>query len=191
MNSSAALAGTAALGAFGAQAASATGKAKVVVVGGGYGGATAARYLREWSGHGIEVTLVEPNASLVSCPLSNLVLAGSKRIGDITLSYEALAKRHGVSVVRDHVARSTRRAGRCAWPAAARCPRVRRGAVARRGCALWRDSGSRPAGRRADPSTPGRPARKRWICAASWKRCPDGGTFSSHHHSARALPLPA
>lgn len=98
-----ALAGTAALGAFGAQAASATGKAKVVVVGGGYGGATAARYLREWSGQGIEVTLVEPNASLVSCPLSNLVLAGSKRIGDITLSYEALAKRHGVNVVRDHV----------------------------------------------------------------------------------------
>ncbi|MGO4329673.1 FCSD flavin-binding domain-containing protein [Cupriavidus sp. 2TAF22] len=85
------------------RAAAATRAAKVVVVGGGYGGATAARYLREWSGHGIEVTLVEPDDRFVSCPLSNLVLGGSKAIGDITLSYDALAGRHGVKVVRDHV----------------------------------------------------------------------------------------
>ncbi|WP_059410854.1 NAD(P)/FAD-dependent oxidoreductase [Cupriavidus basilensis] len=98
-----ALAGTALLGAQAARAAAATRAAKVVVVGGGYGGATAARYLREWSGHGIEVTLVEPEASFVSCPLSNHVLGGGKAIGDITLSYDALAARHGVKVVRDHV----------------------------------------------------------------------------------------
>ena len=47
---------------------------KVVVVGGGYGGATAAKYVRMWSDYGIEVTLVEPNAAFVSCPISNLCL---------------------------------------------------------------------------------------------------------------------
>ncbi|MBY4899022.1 NAD(P)/FAD-dependent oxidoreductase [Cupriavidus sp. AU9028] len=75
--------------------------AKVVVIGGGYGGATAARYLREWSGNTIDVTLVEANPVFISCPLSNLVLAGSKRIDDLTLSYDALASRHGVKVLRD------------------------------------------------------------------------------------------
>ncbi|MCA7084677.1 NAD(P)/FAD-dependent oxidoreductase [Cupriavidus sp. DB3] len=77
---------------------------KVVVVGGGYGGATAARYLREWSDNTIDVTLVEPNPTFISCPLSNLVLGGSKRIEDLTVSYDALSRRHGVKVVRDTVA---------------------------------------------------------------------------------------
>jgi sulfide dehydrogenase [flavocytochrome c] flavoprotein chain len=76
---------------------------KVVVVGGGFGGATAAKYVRMWSDHGINVTLVEPNASFVSCPISNLVLGGSKSMADITTSYDNLAKRHGVNVVRDSV----------------------------------------------------------------------------------------
>jgi NADPH-dependent 2,4-dienoyl-CoA reductase/sulfur reductase-like enzyme len=71
------------------------------VVGGGYGGATAARYLREWSGHAIDVTLVESNPTFVSCPLSNLVIGGSRRMEDITLSYDALVRRHGVRLVRD------------------------------------------------------------------------------------------
>ena len=56
---------------------------RVVVVGGGFGGATAARYLRLWGGN-VDVTLVERNASFVSCPISNLVLGGYKQIGDIT-----------------------------------------------------------------------------------------------------------
>ena len=56
---------------------------KVVVVGGGFGGATAAKYVRMWSDHGIAVTLVEPNASFVSCPISNLVLGGVKTMADI------------------------------------------------------------------------------------------------------------
>src|SRR5690606_21178267 len=47
--------------------------AGVVVVGGGYGGATAARCLKLWGGSGVDVTLVERNAAFVSCPLSNLV----------------------------------------------------------------------------------------------------------------------
>jgi sulfide dehydrogenase [flavocytochrome c] flavoprotein subunit len=76
---------------------------KVVVVGGGYGGATAAKYVRMWSDYGIQVTLVEPSASFISCPMSNLVLAGNKTMADITLSYDNLIKRHGVNVVRDKV----------------------------------------------------------------------------------------
>jgi len=74
---------------------------KVVVVGGGYGGATAAKYIRMWSEGRVDVTLVEPNESFVSCPLSNLVLGGSKQIADVTVPYTGLTKNHGVKVVRD------------------------------------------------------------------------------------------
>src|SRR5262245_61938012 len=76
-------------------------RGKVVVVGGGYGGATAAKYIRMWSDGAIEVTLVEPEASFISCPLSNLVLGGSKTLADLTVSYDGLARRHGVKIVRD------------------------------------------------------------------------------------------
>jgi sulfide dehydrogenase [flavocytochrome c] flavoprotein subunit len=73
----------------------------VVVIGGGYGGATAARYVRLWSGGTIDVTLVEPNPTFISCPLSNLVLGGSRSIADLTRGYDALSARHGVQRVRD------------------------------------------------------------------------------------------
>ena len=72
---------------------------RVVVIGGGYGGATAAKYVRLWSPD-IDVTLVERDRMFVSCPLSNLVLGGSKTLADITVSYDGLAK-HGVKVVFD------------------------------------------------------------------------------------------
>lgn len=78
--------------------------AKVVVVGGGYGGATAAKYLRLFSDQGIQVTLIEPNANFVSCPMSNLVVGGHKSMAEITMPYTNLEKRHGVKVVRDRVA---------------------------------------------------------------------------------------
>jgi len=74
---------------------------KVVVVGAGYGGATAARYIRMWSDAQIDVTIVEPNLDFVSCPMSNLVLGGSRTLADITVSYDNLARRHGVKFVRD------------------------------------------------------------------------------------------
>lgn len=77
---------------------------RVVVIGGGYGGATAAKYLRMWSEGAIEVTLVEPNASFISCPISNLVLGGSRQMADITVSYDNLTRRHGVKIVRDSAA---------------------------------------------------------------------------------------
>ena len=76
-------------------------KGKVVVVGGGYGGATTAKYIRMWSRGTIEVTLVEANTEFVSCPLSNLVLGGSAEIGALTLPLTALASRHGVHIIRD------------------------------------------------------------------------------------------
>ena len=77
--------------------------ARVLVVGGGYGGATAAKYVRLFSGQKIDVVLVEPNDAFVSCPISNLVLGGSKLLSDITVPYTALARTHGVTVVKDMV----------------------------------------------------------------------------------------
>lgn len=87
-----------------AAATSADGKAgHVVVVGGGYGGATAAKYLRMWSNGAVKVTLIERETSFVSCPISNLVIGGLKDMADITLSYDNLRTRWGVDVVTDEV----------------------------------------------------------------------------------------
>jgi sulfide dehydrogenase [flavocytochrome c] flavoprotein chain len=76
-------------------------QAKVVVIGGGYGGATAAKYVRMLSDYKIDVVLIEPNASFISCPISNLVVGGSKQMADITSPYDGLSKNHGVTVVKD------------------------------------------------------------------------------------------
>ncbi len=73
---------------------------RVVVVGGGFGGATAAKYLRHWGGGGIAVTLVEMNPNHVSCILSNLVLNNSLSLPKITFNYEALKSKYGVTVVQ-------------------------------------------------------------------------------------------
>jgi NADPH-dependent 2,4-dienoyl-CoA reductase/sulfur reductase-like enzyme len=74
-------------------------RARVVIVGGGYGGATAARSIAR-ADNAIDVTLVEPAEAFVSCPLSNLVLGGSRSMPDITRSYDGLGKR-GVHLVHD------------------------------------------------------------------------------------------
>jgi sulfite dehydrogenase len=74
---------------------------RVVVIGGGFGGATAARYLRMWGGN-VDVTLVERNASFISCPISNLVVGGYRQIGDVTRGYDTL-KSVGVKVVQGDV----------------------------------------------------------------------------------------
>jgi sulfide dehydrogenase [flavocytochrome c] flavoprotein chain len=79
-------------------------KAQVVVVGGGYGGATAAKYIRMLSDYKISVVLIEPNDAFVSCPVSNMVLGGSKQMADITQSYGGLSGKHGVTMVKDMVA---------------------------------------------------------------------------------------
>jgi sulfite dehydrogenase len=71
---------------------------RVVIVGGGYGGATAARYLKLWGGN-VDVTLIERQSEFVSCPISNLVLGGYKTMADITRGYGGL-KAAGVNVVQ-------------------------------------------------------------------------------------------
>ena len=78
-------------------------KAKVLVIGGGYGGATAAKYVRMLSNYKIDVVMVEPEGNFVSCPISNLVLGGSKTMGDITTPYDNLNSKHGVKHVKDWV----------------------------------------------------------------------------------------
>jgi sulfide dehydrogenase [flavocytochrome c] flavoprotein chain len=74
-------------------------KARVVVIGGGFGGATAAKYLRLWD-PSLDVVLIERESAFVSCPISNLVLGGFSTMPDITTGYDGL-RRHGVQVVRD------------------------------------------------------------------------------------------
>jgi NADPH-dependent 2,4-dienoyl-CoA reductase/sulfur reductase-like enzyme len=96
----AATAGAATLGLPGC--ASLIGRApigRVVVIGAGFGGATAAKYIRHWEPR-IEVTLVERNERFISCPISNLVLAAAETIEAITLPYDGLDK-YGVKRVHD------------------------------------------------------------------------------------------
>ena len=96
-----AAAGSAALALPGCATTGSGSSGKVVVVGGGYGGATAAKYVRMWSNGRVDVTLVEPNPEFISCPMSNLVLGGSRDLAFLTTSYANLTARHGVRIVRD------------------------------------------------------------------------------------------
>ncbi len=73
----------------------------VVVVGGGFAGATAAKYIRMW-GPNINVTLIERNPQFISCPMSNLVIGGHQGMADITMGYGGLVK-YGVKVVQADV----------------------------------------------------------------------------------------
>lgn len=72
---------------------------RVVVIGGGFGGASVAKYIRLWGGD-VSVTLVDPASAHMSCILSNLVVTGLLDMSRITVSYKALRTNHGVSVVQ-------------------------------------------------------------------------------------------
>jgi sulfide dehydrogenase [flavocytochrome c] flavoprotein subunit len=72
---------------------------RLLVIGGGFGGASAARFAAI-AHPGLEVTLVEPKRRFVTCPYGNLVLAGRKPLSDISFGYERLAAR-GVRVVHE------------------------------------------------------------------------------------------
>jgi sulfide dehydrogenase [flavocytochrome c] flavoprotein chain len=85
-----------------ALAAPAAPGARVVVVGGGFGGATCAKYLRRFDPE-IDVTLVEADPQFVTCPGSNWVLAGLRDMDYITVSFDDLRTMHGVQVVQDTV----------------------------------------------------------------------------------------
>jgi sulfide dehydrogenase [flavocytochrome c] flavoprotein chain len=76
---------------------------RVVIIGGGYAGTAAAKYIRLWSNNNIETVVIEKSAQFVSCPMSNLVLGGSKSIHDLTFGYDLLKKNHGIKWVNDEV----------------------------------------------------------------------------------------
>jgi sulfide dehydrogenase [flavocytochrome c] flavoprotein subunit len=75
---------------------------RVVVIGGGFAGGTAARYLRLWAPD-VAVTMVERNPNFISCPMSNLVVGGNASIDQLTIGYDGLRKA-GVRVMRDEAA---------------------------------------------------------------------------------------
>ena len=73
---------------------------RVVVIGGGFGGASCAKYLRRLSSD-IDVTLVERDSKFMTCPFSNAVLGGMYDMDFITHGYDALREKYGVKVVHD------------------------------------------------------------------------------------------
>ena len=85
-----------AMAAPGKDIARAANLGRVVVVGAGFGGATAAKYLRLLSGGRIEVILVDQRAAFVSCPVSNRVLGGQRTLEQLTFGYDSLERHHGV-----------------------------------------------------------------------------------------------
>jgi len=76
---------------------------RVVVVGGGYGGTIAAKYIRMMD-KSIEVVLIEPNRQFVSCPFSNLYIGGLlPDLSTLTIGYDKLAANHNIKMVHDTV----------------------------------------------------------------------------------------
>ncbi|HPT32193.1 MAG TPA: FAD/NAD(P)-binding oxidoreductase, partial [Prolixibacteraceae bacterium] len=71
---------------------------KIIVVGGGMAGTTAAKFLRLWGGTGIDVTLVEPNATYYSNIFSNLILTGERTLSQLSYNYSTLISKYGVKV---------------------------------------------------------------------------------------------
>ena len=76
---------------------------RVVVIGGGIGGATVARYLAS-SAPAIDVTLVEPKERYITCFFSSLYLAGLRSLDSLSHGYETLAQRYGVNVIHESAA---------------------------------------------------------------------------------------
>ncbi|MEA1988227.1 MAG: FAD-dependent oxidoreductase [Pseudomonadota bacterium] len=75
----------------------------IVVVGGGYGGATAAKYLKMWGKDTVNVTLIEPNAKFMSPIMSGMVVTSQLEVDRISFGYERLRDVHGVNIVQDSV----------------------------------------------------------------------------------------
>src|SRR5210317_481028 len=77
------------------------GRPKAVIIGGGAGGATAARYIAKDSKGEIDVTLVEPTRSYYTCFFSNLYIGGFRSLDSIAHSYGTLASAYAINVVHD------------------------------------------------------------------------------------------
>ena len=74
---------------------------RVVVIGGGAGGATAARYIAKDSGGAVDVTLVEASKRYYTCFFSNIYLGGFRNYGSIGHNYYGLSVNQGVNVVHE------------------------------------------------------------------------------------------
>jgi sulfide dehydrogenase [flavocytochrome c] flavoprotein chain len=95
-------ASTSLVAALGARAARGQAKARVVVIGGGIGGATVAKYLATSSAKPY-VALVEPKHQYTTCFFSNFYLAGLRSLESLTFDYETLARKYGIDVIHDTV----------------------------------------------------------------------------------------
>lgn len=163
---SSALAGAATL-ALPAIVRAQAGSAHVVVIGGGFGGATAARYLKAQAPQ-VRVTLVEPAERFYTCPFSNLYLAGLRSFESIGHGYDGL-RTAGIDVVHARAEDVD---------TAARSVRLSSGQTLRYDklvlSPVWTCAGMRcKATTRPPPTwprTPGRPAPKPNCCASKWRR---------------------
>lgn len=79
----------------------ATTKPHVLVVGGGFAGATVAKYIRMWSNNAADVTMIDPNPHHTSCVLSNLILNNRFPREELDMPYSYLESKYGVNVVQD------------------------------------------------------------------------------------------
>ena len=77
------------------------GRKRVVVVGGGFGGLTAARYVKRLN-PALEVVLIERSEKFISCPISNWVLVGKRAMADISFAYDSL-EGQGIKVIHDEI----------------------------------------------------------------------------------------
>ena len=96
--------GIVALGSFSFKAPFVNSKSspKVVIIGGGYGGATVSKYIKKWSPN-IDVTLVEKNTNYVSCPISNRIFSGKVDLNYLTHNYDTLSKKYSIKIINDTV----------------------------------------------------------------------------------------
>jgi NADPH-dependent 2,4-dienoyl-CoA reductase/sulfur reductase-like enzyme len=94
------VAGMSLVAALGGRPAGSQAKARVVVIGGGIGGATVAKYLAATSAK-LDVTLVEPKRNYTTCFFSNLYLAGIRSLESLTHDYRTLTKAYGVNVIHN------------------------------------------------------------------------------------------
>ena len=164
------------MGGIGALAAStfpmpafAQAKPKVVVVGGGPGGATVAKYVAKDGG--IDVSLVEPAKRFTTCFHSNLYLGGFKTWEEITHSYDKIAKAYGIKHVRQRATTIDREKKRCKLRQRTVAALRPAGAGARHRHQVRLRARLFGGSRARSCRTPGRPARRRNCSSASSTRC--------------------